>query len=203
LRSGDVTLASSTGAAPELIQLTPLAQTNYQLRFGYLADMAAAGPIGVQLFNQPAGLLTVDLLGLVTFRNVALEVRDIGAAAAIEVLTTGDLLQAPVGEPFEGTIVALVRDEEGNGVPGHLVTFTAPTEGASAILTSPIVGTGPVVTAVTDLNGLASVSAQANGDAGCYRVSAEGVGLPEPAVFHLRNYSDSPGVDSVYCNGFQ
>jgi hypothetical protein len=203
LRSGDAVLASSTGATPELVQLMPLAATNYQLRFGHLADVAAVGPIGVQLFNEPTGLLTLDLLGSVTFRNVALEVRDIGAASAIEVLTTGDLLQAPVGEPFSGTIVALVRDEDGDGVPGHLVTFTAPTEGASAILTSSTGGTGPVVTAVTDLDGLAVVSAQANAEAGCYRVMAEGVGLPELAVFHLRNYSHEPGVDSVYCNGFQ
>lgn len=203
LSSNGTILASSTTAAPELVDLALLDDSSYRLRFGYLADAAAAGPIGIRLFNQPEGLLTLNLLGSVTFRNVALEVRDIGAAAAIEVITTGDLLQAPVGEPFEGNIVALVRDEDGDGVPGHVVTFTAPTEGASAILTSPTGGTGAVVTAVTDLDGLAVIQAQANDAAGCYRVTAEGVGLPEPAVFHLRNYSDDPGVDSVYCNGFQ
>lgn len=205
LRRADGTvLASSNLALPGLVRLDLLTSTQYRLRFGYFADGLATGNINVALFNTPVGLLTANLLGSTTFANVELEVRDIGAPAAVEVMTYGDLLQAQVGQPFGEPIIALVRDDDGDGVPGVTVTFTAPSSGASATLSSPTGGTGLVVTAVTDLDGLAVVYAQANNQAGCYRVHAEATAFTlDQAVFHLRNWSDDPGQDSIYCNGYQ
>jgi hypothetical protein len=204
LTSGGSVLAASSTAAPGLVELSPLDANRYQLRLGYSADAAATGAIGLRLYNQPQGLLTASLLPSISFANVELDGRDVGAATQIEVGTTGDLLQAQVGQPFGEPIIAIVRDAEGDGVPGFQVTFTAPAVGASATLSSPTGGTGLVVTAVTDLFGLAVVYAVANAEAGCFRVTAEASGgALDQAVFHLRNYSDDPGQDSVYCNGFQ
>lgn len=203
LRAGGSVLASSTTSPAHLLDLDLLAGDNHRLRLGYLADMAASGPINIKLAYEPSGVATVDLLADVTFRNVELEVRDIGVATAVEILSFGDMLQAEVGQPFTGSLVALVRDEDGDGVPGHVVTFTAPASGASATLTSPTGGTGTVVTAVTDIDGLAVVQAQANNEAGCYRVTAEGTGIVDVAEFHLRNYSLDPAADSIFCNGYQ
>lgn len=203
LRSGGSVLAETTTSPPHLLDLDLQDGNNYRLRLGYLADAAATGPINLKLGYEPSGVATVDLFGGVTFRNVELEVRDIGVATAVEILSFGDVLQAEVGQPFTGSLVALVRDAEGDGVPGHVVTFTAPASGASATLTSPTGGTGTVVTAVTDIDGLAVVQAQANEEAGCYRVTAEGAGIVDVAVFHLRNYSLDPAADSIFCNGYQ
>lgn len=204
MTAGGNVLAASTSAAPSLVELSPLGSNRYQLRLGYTADAAATGAIGLRLFNQPQGLLTANLLPSISFGDVELDGRDVGAAANIEVGTTGNLLQAQVGQPFGEPIIAIVRDAEGDGVPGFQVTFTAPAAGASATLTSPTGGSGLVVTAVTDLYGIAVVYAVANQQAGCYRVTAEASGgALDQAVFHLRNFSDDPGQDSVYCNGFQ
>jgi len=204
LTAGGSVLAASSTAAPGLVELSPLGSNRYRLRLGYTADAAATGAIGLRLFNQPQGLLTVDLLESTSFANVELDGRDVGAATQIEVGTTGNLLQAQVGQPFGEPIIAIVRDAEGDGVPGFQVTFTAPAAGASATLNSPTGGTGLVVTAVTDLFGLAVVYAVANDQAGCFRVTAEATGgALDQAVFHLRNISDDPAQDSVYCNGFQ
>jgi hypothetical protein len=202
-RSGNDVLASSTSALGHLLDLDLVGSDMYRVRLGYFADLNATGPINIKMGYEPQGVASVDLLSDVTFRNVGLEVRDIGDPAAFEILTHGDLLQAEVGQPFSGNLIVLVRDDDGDGVPGYTVTFTAPTTGASAVLTSPTGGTGTTVTAVTDIDGLAMVSAQANSEAGCYRVTVEGVGIPEVATFYLRNYSNAPGVNSIFCNGYQ
>lgn len=203
LRSGTDVLASSTIAPAHLLDLDPVSGEIHRVRLGYFADLNATGAINVKMGYEPQGVAPADLLPTVTFRNAGLEVRDIGAPAAVEILTYGDMLQAEVGQPFSGSLIALVRDEDGDGVPGHTVTFIAPTSGASAILTSPTGGTGTTVTAVTDIDGLAVVHGQANNEAGCYRVTVQGMGLPEIATFHLRNFSYAPGVDSIFCNGYQ
>lgn len=197
-------IASNSTAAPGLIDLALLTGDTYRLRFGHVAGLEAIGNIGVRLFNQPQGLLTLDLLQAVTFSNVALEEREIGAPMSIDIVTTGDPLQSPVNEPFDGSLMAIVRDDDGDGVPGQIVTFTAPEFGASATLISPTGGTGRIVTAITDLDGMAMVDAVANDQAGCYRVTAESeIGDFENAVFHLRNFSDDPAQDSIFCNGYQ
>lgn len=203
LRSGGNVLASSDASPPHLVDLDLLDGTSQRLRMGYLADATAVGPINIKMGYEPAGVATVDLLSSVSFRNVGLEVRDIGPAIAVEILTFGDMLQAEVGQPFSGSLVALVRDEDGDGVPGHVVTFEGPDSGAGAVLSSPTGGTGTKVTAVTDIDGIAVVNAVANEEAGCFRVTIEGENLPEISTFHLRNYSNDPGVDSVFCNGYQ
>jgi hypothetical protein len=71
----------------------------------------------------------------------------------------------PVGTAFPAALkVTVTSGSQPTGVPGLVVTFTAPASGASAVLSSP--------TAVTDASGVASVRATANGITGAYAVFA-------------------------------
>lgn len=204
LVSNDNVVASSSTATEGLLDLDLLEGDSYRLRFGYVAGLEATGNIELRLFNQPSGLATLDLFPQITFSNVQLEVREIGNATTIDVGTVGGDTQLPIGEPTGIEIIAIVRDEDGDGVPGQEVTFEAPTEGASATLDNNGGSSGSVVSATTDLDGIARVYATANDVAGCYRVNADVLaGSIDQAVFHLRNYSDDPAQDSIYCNGYQ
>ncbi len=209
LTSGGAEVATSTTADPALLSLGLLGGDRYRLRFGWFADATAGGPIGIRLFNRPLGVLQANLLSSTVFGNVELEGRDIGPATRVNILP-GDAggNETGVGQAFPGSFIAIVEDEDGDGVPGFEVTIAAPLDGASADLTSPSSGDPPgrVITAVTDLDGVVSFDATANEIAGCYRVviTAADPGLTiESGVFHFRNVSDDPAQDSIYCNGFQ
>ena len=71
---------------------------------------------------------------------------------------------APVGTPFGAALKVLYQDVNGNPQSGIVIAFSAPGTGASATLSSP--------TAVTDANGIASVTATANATPGQYSVTA-------------------------------
>ncbi|MGO9913133.1 MAG: beta strand repeat-containing protein, partial [Isosphaeraceae bacterium] len=68
-------------------------------------------------------------------------------------------------------------------VNGGVITFTAPTSGASATLSA---------ASATITNGGAAVTATANATAGSYVVSASAVGVSTPASFHLTNTPSLP-----------
>lgn len=211
LTSGGTEVATSTTADPALLSLGLLSGNQYRLRFGWFADASASGPIGIRLFNRPVGLLQASLLSNTVFSNVGLEGRDIGQVTRVTILP-GDLGdgETGVGQPFPGNFIAIVEDEDGDGVPGFEVTISAP-EGddtASADLSSPSSDDPPgrVITATTDIDGIVTFDASANQVAGCFRVqvtSADPELTIESGVFHFRNVSDDPAQDSIYCNGFQ
>ena len=93
--------------------------------------------------------------------------------------TFGGLQSAYEGTAFSEGLIALVTGTSGNPMSGVTVTFSAPSSGASAILSS--------LTAVTDQNGRATVTATANMTAGGpYQVTAS---YPNSgfAVFELTN----------------
>ncbi|MBX3725997.1 MAG: hypothetical protein KF823_08765 [Xanthomonadales bacterium] len=209
LTAAGTPIASSTTAPPQLAELTLLGANEYRLRFGYLADIAASGFIGVRLFSEPQGVLGANLIPSISFTGaVELEGRDIGPPAEIVIDTFSGDLQAQVGQPIGNPIIAIVRDGDGDGVPGLMVRISAPLTGASADLTAPSSSDPPgrVITARSDLDGLVVFFATANDIAGCYRITVEPVdaslGLT-PAVFHMRNWSTDPAQDSIYCNGYQ
>lgn len=201
LRAGNTEVASSSDPL-SLLDLDLVGGTLQRVRIGYFAEPGVNGAINLKLGYEPQGVAAVDLFPVVTFRNVSLEVRDIGAPTAVEILTFSDMLQAEVNQPFAGKMVALVRDEDGDGIPGHAVTFTAPATGASATVSAGG-SSGTSITVYTDLDGLAVVGAHANAVAGCYRVTVQAEDIPDTSEFHLRNYSFDTGQDSVFCNGYQ
>jgi len=73
----------------------------------------------------------------------------------------------------------VVRDQFNNVVPNALVTFAAPASGASASLSA--------TSATTDAQGVASVTAIANGIGGSYTVTATTPGPGSTASFSLTN----------------
>ncbi len=101
------------------------------------------------------------------------------------VLVSGSDQSATVNTPFAAPLVAQMRDDYGNPVPGITVTFNAPTSGASAVLSADSV--------TTDADGNASVTATANGEAGSYEVVASG-GLGAPVAFALTNVAEVADV---------
>ena len=99
------------------------------------------------------------------------------------VTATGGTPQfTPVGTAFGSALQATVSDSSGNPVVGVTVTFTEPTVGASAVLSSR--------TAVTNASGVAIVTATANSIAGSYTVTAS-VGT-QSASFLLTNTPGAP-----------
>lgn len=103
------------------------------------------------------------------------------AGAPETIAATGGATQsAPVHAPFAAPLEVTVTDAYGNPKPGAIVTFSAPSSGASATFPA---GT----TATTNAQGKASVTAVANGLAGSYQVTAAVAGVATPAVFNLTN----------------
>jgi CSLREA domain-containing protein len=122
---------------------------------------------------------------------------------------------AYVGQTFANPVAALVIDANNNPVWGVTVTFTAPANGASAILSSPTGPTGTVTTAVSDVNGYATITVTANSMAGSYNIVANFPGsqwgsawrtinLPPPAFTVTTLTDDNPNENGTgnasYCN---
>ena len=85
-------------------------------------------------------------------------------------------------------VVTVTANNPSEPVAGGLVTFTAPSSGAS---TNPA-----VITATIDGSGDATVAVIANGVAGMYTVAASASGVTSPADFTLTN-TDPGNGDSV------
>lgn len=107
-----------------------------------------------------------------------------GAAASIAVVSGAP--QATLSAcTFADPLVAVVKDEYDNPIPGVSVTFTPPVSGASVAISG---------TTTTDANGQVSVTATANGLYGAaYVVSASVSGVVATADYSLTN------VDPLYC----
>lgn len=107
--------------------------------------------------------------------------RNVAATPGAIYVTSGDGQSATAGGPFANPLVVSVADANGNVYAGtDTVTFTvSSSSGASATL-SP---SGPV--SVT--NGLANVTATANGTLGPYEVVACMTGTSKCVTFHVNN----------------
>jgi hypothetical protein len=96
-------------------------------------------------------------------------------------------LSAPVRSRFPVRLAVTVTDADGNAVPGVLVTFAAPKQGASGRFGAKH---RRVVRARTDARGVAVAPAfRANGRGGGYAVRASVHGVRHPAAFALVNRS--------------
>jgi adhesin/invasin len=103
----------------------------------------------------------------------------------------GDMQSASVGTLFGNPLRAEVTEVTGTSstpLSGVVVTFSAPTSGASATL-SP---TQAIVTGASGQAGMASVAATANATLGTYAVTASTVGVSSPATFNLTNTAGPP-----------
>jgi 6-phosphogluconolactonase (cycloisomerase 2 family) len=105
--------------------------------------------------------------------------------------TSGAGQKAVTGTAFASSLVATVKDSDGNPVGGVTVTFTAPVSGASCSFA------GGQTTAVTDASGVAtSALVTANGTTGSYTVAATAVEAGTMAGFQLTNTAGGGGGGS-------
>jgi hypothetical protein len=110
-----------------------------------------------------------------------------GPASAVTVVS-GSAQSATVNTAFASLLVAIVRDAQGNAVPGVTVTFTAPSSGASGTFANSTATT----TATSASNGQASASAfTANTAAGSgYAITASAGGATSASF----SETNSPGA---------
>jgi hypothetical protein len=101
-------------------------------------------------------------------------------------ITNGNTQNTATGTAFTLPLAVNVTSSFGEIVTGGKVTFTPPSSGASASLTS-----NP---ATIDATGNASVTATANNSSGSYTVNAGGDGFATPAQFNLTNNNVAPVV---------
>lgn len=122
-----------------------------------------------------------------TAGEATIELSGTGMAGVPSVLAmvSGDGQSTTVGTAFAEPLVVQVRDDWNNPVPNVTVTFALPASGPGADLSATSVQ--------TDANGMASVTATANGEAGSYTVTASG-GLGAPVGFGLTNLAASADI---------
>ena len=145
---------------------------------GYSGD---GGPAVDAAISQ-ASSATFDQQGrmyIASFGADAVRAVDFAGTASSITVASGSPQSAVINTAFPQRLTAVVKDSNGTAVSGISVSFSAPGSGASAVLSA--------LTAVTDVNGQASVAATANGAAGSYVVNAAATGVSAPAAFNLTN----------------
>ncbi|SDR09609.1 Ig-like domain (group 1) [Pseudovibrio sp. Tun.PSC04-5.I4] len=140
----------------------------------------AAGQISfIVTANSTVGAYTVEasVVGGATTADFSLT-NTVGAAATISA-DSGSPQDAVISTAFANPLVVTVLDSGTNPVPNVVVTFTAPSNGASL--------SSDVQTETTDAAGQISLSVTANSTVGAYTVEASVVGGATTADFSLTN----------------
>ncbi len=106
-----------------------------------------------------------------------------GTSSSITVVA-GNGQSAAVTTNYASQLKVSVQDALGNGVPGVVVTFAAPSSGASVTFSGP-------ATVTTGIGGVAAISVTANTQVGSFEVTASAPGTAAPAVFSLTNVAGS------------
>lgn len=216
LRNGNTVIASTTTAAAAQLRSDALDATTQRVALTYDSGASAAGMLDIELFDEPQGMLNGELMEHAQFSDVKLARSTIVPADGGITITGGGSQAALVGENYPQQLIATVRDGHGLPIADALVTLAAPVERASATLHAGSEN-GNVVMAFTDAAGQIVLSATANAEAGCFRVTGSIAGITTTAKFNLRNYTAQQMADylkahpdavdalqdSVYCNGFE
>lgn len=176
---------AATGTTGAIVSLSLLSGTRYKLTLAYDTGATVSGNIGVRLFAKPQNLVTANLLTAVSFTNVTLSGSAINPTAASVASGGGTPQSATVDMPFAIPLTVTVLDAEGDPVQGVNVTFSAPTSGPSATLSTPL---------PTDINGQTQVTGTANGIAGSYVITATVNGVATAATFDLTNTAGGPSL---------
>ena len=169
----------SDSSSPDFVDVTNALTTLYDRNYVLTYSAASAGQTltvsWVEATDLGAGNVDLNAVALSTFS---------GAITAV----SGNPQSTVVGTVFPTTLQVSVTDAGGRPVSGAVVTFTAPTTGATGSF-----GGQSIVTAVTGASGIASAPAlTANGAAGSYYVTASVSGMPSTAGFALTNVAGPP-----------
>jgi sugar lactone lactonase YvrE len=152
---------------------------------------------GVVGFNFTANSGAAARVGHITAMGATITVTQAGTASNPgSIAATGGSGQgAAVSTAFASTLTAIVKDGNGNPLTGASVTFAGPASGAGVTF-------GPLATVITNNQGVATVSATANGTAGGpYTVTATVAGVSTPATFALTNFGAPASVTAVTGSG--
>ncbi|HEY4183698.1 MAG TPA: Ig-like domain-containing protein [Polyangia bacterium] len=129
--------------------------------------------------NAVAGSYIVTASASGVASSVSFSLTNRSSTPAAIVVAGGNSQATTVSTPFGASLIAVVTDASGNPVPGALVTFAAPTSGASATVGTP--------SATTNAAGAATTTVTANALSGPYAVTASVVGAITSASFSLVN----------------
>jgi uncharacterized cupredoxin-like copper-binding protein len=132
--------------------------------------------------NGTAGSFGVLALGIASYPSVQVftptfALTNTASVPAILTAVSGTPQSAPAGSAFASALSAKVTDSGNNPLAGFTVSFTAPSSGASAMLSAP--------SAITNASGIAMVNATANVVSGSHNVKASSGALN--ANFALTN----------------
>lgn len=185
LAQGGEVLTSTVTAAQSLIDLVPVGGTEYDLTLRFDATDLDDGDIDVQLLGIPGNLVSLNLASTVVYDDVTLDV-DVTPISGSVSAEGGASQSTTVATAFAEPLAVQVLDLNGAPVMNAVVSFSVPDNGAGATLSS--------TTAMTDANGVASVTATANTTAGSYVVHASVVGIDTPANFALTNLAGAADV---------
>jgi hypothetical protein len=150
--------------------------------------LVANGVVGT--YNVQASVAGSSQTAVFTLTNTT------GAPASV-VATSGSPQSAPIDGAFASPLSATVYDSGHNPVSGAVVTFTAPTSGASGTFAD---SGSNVTTATTNASGVAtSAGFTANNSSGSDTVVATVSGVTGSANFYLTNAAGAPA--SVIASG--
>ena len=161
----------------------PDANGYYTVSFGGIAAVvsvtgsciAGATPTGLSVSGSTSNIANGGNVAMDAPRTVTVLCPP--PPASISVMS-GTPQSTVIGTPFSQQLKVAVRDAGNNPVQGVTVSFSAPSSGASAVLTAP---------STTDTSGSTSVTATANSTTGIYAVNVTVAGVTTPAVFNLTN----------------
>jgi len=189
--SGTTVATNYTGT----ITLSSTQDSNIAFKTGGTTYTFVSGDAGVHVFTSSTGAVFqkagADTLTVTdTSASVAATSGTITIAAgtaSLESIPSGATQSTTIGSAFGTALGVLVTDAYANPISGAVVTFTAPSTGATATLSN----SG---TCTTGSAGTCSVTATANGTASTtsYNVSAAVTGITTPAKFTLTNNAVSP-----------
>jgi uncharacterized protein (TIGR03437 family) len=153
-----------------------------------ITDFAGQASIGA-IAGSAAGSYAVTASAAGVTGSALFSLTNAASFSGTIISTGGTTQSTPLLTAFALPLAAKVVDPAGNPVPGVTVTFTVPSSGPSATLSS----NGPV----TNSQGNVSIIATASNLAGSYQVTASAAGFSGKAVFNLQNTPVTPGQPTI------
>ncbi|MEB3274124.1 MAG: CHAT domain-containing protein, partial [Prochlorothrix sp.] len=121
--------------------------------------------------------------------STSLSLTNLAGAPSNLLILGGNNQSTVVNTAFSSPLTVQVTDQYGNPISGRLITFTAPSSGASLRVSS--------LRLTTDSTGIARTDARANTIAGNYPVAATVATTSLNSTFSLTNQADAPSVLAI------
>jgi hypothetical protein len=132
--------------------------------------------------NSTAGNYTVTASAAGVGSTASFDMTNINPSAIA--VQAGDSQSTSINTNFATQLAVKVTNGTGTGIQGLVVTFTAPSSGASGTFS----GSAVTTTATTNSSGIATATTiKANGTTGAFVVNATVAGIATPTIFNLTN----------------